>query len=370
MIQHSKNTSFKGPLIIPRTEGIKYAGSKLKILPYIVSLISDLQDVKTVLDGFSGTTRVSQALAQMDYCITSNDIALWSQVFATCYLKSEKEDVFYQEILNHLNSLKGYDGWFTEQYGGLLNESKKPFQRKNTQKLDAMRDEIDKLGLSTIDTSVIVTSLLYALDTVDNTLGHHVSYLSQWSKRSYKDIVLTLPKRFPLTQHHEVIHDNIFNIIQNQYYDIAYFDPPYGSNNEKMPPNRVRYNAYCYLWKTIILHDKPKVFGKAYRREDSRDTKNPCVFEEYKKDSNEKFIAMNALNRLIEQTNAHYIILSYSSGGRATKNELIDILRSNGTIRKIVEIDYKKNVMSQMKWTNQWIPDDTPYKEFLFLLEK
>ena len=44
------------------TQGIKYAGSKLAIVKHILSAISDLQ-VDTVLDGFSGTTRVSQALA-------------------------------------------------------------------------------------------------------------------------------------------------------------------------------------------------------------------------------------------------------------------------------------------------------------------
>ena len=39
-------------LIIPKTYGIKYAGSKLKIIPYIVSLINELKDVQTVLDNF------------------------------------------------------------------------------------------------------------------------------------------------------------------------------------------------------------------------------------------------------------------------------------------------------------------------------
>ena len=73
---------------IPQTYGIKYAGSKLKIIPYIVSLINELKDVNTVLDGFSGTTRVSQALAQLGYNITSNDISIWSDVVANCFLKS------------------------------------------------------------------------------------------------------------------------------------------------------------------------------------------------------------------------------------------------------------------------------------------
>ena len=90
----------------PNTQGIKYAGSKLKILPYIVQLLGELDGVKNVLDGFSGTTRVSQALAQLGYNTTASDISAWSEVFGTCYLKSEKEDKFYQEILDHLNNLR------------------------------------------------------------------------------------------------------------------------------------------------------------------------------------------------------------------------------------------------------------------------
>lgn len=61
----------------PRTEGIKYAGSKLKLLPYILQLAKRI-GVKTVLDGFSGTTRVSQAFAQRGYTVVCNDIAVWS----------------------------------------------------------------------------------------------------------------------------------------------------------------------------------------------------------------------------------------------------------------------------------------------------
>ncbi|MDR3244205.1 MAG: DNA adenine methylase, partial [Elusimicrobiota bacterium] len=54
-------------LPVPKTEGIKYTGSKLKIIPYIINILGEIKNIKTVLDGFSGTTRVSQALAQLGY---------------------------------------------------------------------------------------------------------------------------------------------------------------------------------------------------------------------------------------------------------------------------------------------------------------
>ena len=137
-----------------------------------------------------------------------------------------------------------------------------------------------------------------------------------------------------------------------------------------MPPSRVRYAAYYHLWKTIIMNDRPKLFGKANRREDSRDTVSPSIFEEFKKTDKGYFIAMQAIKKLIEQTNAHYSLLSYSSGGRATTEELNDILHANGNVVIAREINYKKNVMSNMRWTNEWINSDGKYMEYLFLLEK
>lgn len=353
-----------------QTQGVKYAGSKLKIIPYIAEIIKELKNVRNVLDGFSGTTRVSQAFAQLGYNTTANDISAWSEVFGICYLKSNGSDKYYQDIINHLNNLNGYDGWFTEHYGGEEGQAKRPFQAKNTRKLDAIRDEIDRLNLSWEDKSVLLTSLIYALDAVDSTLGHYVAYLSEWSPRSYNDLTLKLPKRFPLKSENRVIRYDIFKTIQNYEFDFAYFDPPYGSNNEKMPPSRVRYNSYYHIWTTVIQNDKPALFGKANRREDSRDAVEGSVFEEFRKNENGNFIAMEALRRLIQETRARYILLSYSSGGRANKQELSDIMNETGTMLKAVEIDYRKNVMAKMRWTNEWINSDGKYHEYLFLMEK
>ncbi len=352
------------------TQGVKYAGSKLKIIPRIAEIVSELKDVRTVLDGFSGSTRVSQAFAQLGYNTTANDISVWSEVFATCYLTSTKPDKFYQEIIDHLNNLQGYDGWFTEFYGGETVQTKRPFQAKNTRKLDAIRDEIDRLNLLWEDKCVLLTSLILALDKVDSTLGHYVAYLSDWSARSYKDLTLKLPARFPIISQNRVIKSDIFETIQKYEFDFAYFDPPYGSNNEKMPPSRVRYNSYYHIWTTIIQNDKPALFGKANRREDSRDTVEGSVFEEFRKNENGHFIAMEALRKLIQETRSRYILLSYSSGGRANKQELSEIMNDSGKMLKAIEIDYKKNVMGNMRWTNEWINSDGKYHEYLFLMEK
>jgi adenine-specific DNA-methyltransferase len=152
---------------------------------------------------------------------------------------------------------------------------------------------------------------------------------------------------------------------------IAYYDPPYGSNNEKMPPSRVRYASYYHIWTTVCLNDRPEIFGKAGRRADTSDTIAGSVFEEFRKSGTGRFIVIEAIEKLIKHTPADYIILSYSSGGRATANELNEVLNGYGRIIEVERINYKKNVMATMKWTNDWAkePNEENF-EYLFLMEK
>jgi len=82
-------------------------------------------------------------------------------------------------------------------------------------------------------------------------------------------------------------------------------------------------------------------------------------------------IVVEAIERLLRETRARHVILSYSSGGRATAEELNDVIRRSGKLIEVVEVDYKRNVMGGMRWTNEWIRDaDETNREFLFLIEK
>lgn len=353
-----------------KTYGIKYAGSKQKILPYLLKEIDELK-VNSVFDAFSGTTRVSQTLALNGYSVISNDISLWSETFAKAFLLKRDENIV-EELICHLNSLKPIRGWFTEHYGGEENEEKKVWQVKNTKLLDAIREEIDKLNLDDITKSIALTSLILALDKVDSTLGHHTSYLKNWSARSYKDMKLEVPPYQGNGIKHRVIREDILSMdCSSIVSDLAYLDPPYGSNNEKMPPSRVRYASYYHLWTTIIKNDKPQMFGAAGRREDTRDTIAITPFEDFRKDSDGKYIALSAIDKMLSSINTKYLMLSYSSGGRATAAELNDVIRLHGDLIKTVMIDYRKHIMASMAWTKEWISKTSDsHKEFIFVIEK
>ena len=175
-----------------QTQGIKYAGSKKRLIGAILTLARKTK-ARRVWDGFAGTTRVSQAFARCGYQVTCSDIATWSGFFGECYLRSGGNPSAYVDLIEHLNAVKPCDGWFTKHYGGPENNGlavhpesqlKKPWQYHNTRKIDGIRQEIDALNLDPPSKAVALTSLMLAADKVDSTLGHQASYLRRWSSRS------------------------------------------------------------------------------------------------------------------------------------------------------------------------------------------
>jgi len=359
------------------TEGVKYAGSKRSLLPHILEL-AGRTGASTVLDGFSGTTRVSQAFALSGYRVIANDIAAWSEVFATCYLQGWQGGVDYESLVDHLNNLVPRDGWFTDCYGGSAGERKssawdglkKPWQVHNTRKLDAIREEIEQLSLLPVERAVALASLMLALDRVDNTVGHQVSYLREWAPRSYRALEMKVPRLVEGGLDHQVCRGDVLECCHREV-DLAYYDPPYGSNNEKMPPSRVRYAAYYHLWTTVCLNDRPEVFGKSLRRCDSSDRCSTSAYEDFRRNPETgRFLAVEQIERLLSETRARWIILSYSSGGRGTAENLRSVISKHGKLVDAVEVDYRRHVMSSMSWTGDWTGTrGTPHREFLFLIE-
>ena len=114
------------------------------------------------------------------------------------------------------------------------------------------------------------------------------------------------------------------------------------------------------------------MFGKSKRSADTSDKIAASVFEEFRRNrATGRFIVVEAIERLLREARARHIILSYSSGGRATADELNEAIGKCGKITEVMEIDYKKNVMSDMRWTSEWVADaEAPNTEFLFLIEK
>ncbi len=360
--------------VIYQTEGIRYSGSKRALIPFIAEAIKGLP-VVTVLDGFAGSTRVSQYLKKAGFSVQANDLAPYTKVFATCYLiNNDLKPKGIAEKLIYLNSLTPIDGFFTEVYGGEVDiegkvmakdGKKKPFQLKNAQKLDAIRPEIDAIAESEIEKSILLTSLIMGLDKIENTLGHQVAYLSTWAPRTFKDLKLELPALLKGVKNYSATQQDVATL-ENEV-DLAYFDPPYNTNNLITVTTRVRYASYYHLWTTIVKNDKPVVVGASNRREDASSDRIPGVITPY--ESTWTLDVEKEFEKLFRLTRAKFILLSYSNKGKITPDRIVEIMMPFGKVT-VTRIDHKENVQKTLTINKQWLGDQSQNYEYLFLLRK
>ena len=359
------------------TEGIRYTGSKREIIPRIAQLIQEkTENVQHILDGCAGTTRVSQAFKQLGHRVTCNDLADYTQVFGRCYLLNTKPPSHYAAWLAELNALEGEDGWFTQHYGGEVTSnptgdaiqadgSKRPWQVHNTRKLDAIRRRIPQLTSDPIEQSVLLTSLILALDKVDNTMGHQVAYLKKWASRSHQTMTLKMPQLLLDGGPCQLSQRSVFDI--EDRYDLVYLDPPYGTNNPVTKTTRVRYRSYYHIWTTICRNDQPSVHGAAARRQDASSDRIPgalSIFESTKTDA-----VHDATAQLLAKLNCRYILFSYNNKGKLSPQALQDLFSPYNTLA-FLSFDHKEHAMKKATINEAWLGDQGRNQEFLILVEK
>src|SRR5947209_10299687 len=122
---------------------IKYIGSKRTLVPLICDTIAELAPAPatptTVLDLFSGTSRVGHALKARGYRVIANDHNAYAHTLATCYVQADDDLALdAQRLVDEFIALPGERGYFTQTF---CTDSRF-FQPKNGARIDAIRDAI------------------------------------------------------------------------------------------------------------------------------------------------------------------------------------------------------------------------------------
>jgi adenine-specific DNA-methyltransferase len=362
------------PRLSFETEGVRYSGSKRLVIPKIHELIQ-LLPIRSVLDAFAGTTRVSQYFKSAGYDVHCNDLAAYSSVFGRCYLENcDVERPELDEKIKFLNHMKPVDGYFTEYFGGeddgtglvkAADGKKKPFLFKNTRKLDAIRDEIDKIAEDKVERAILLTALINALDQVENTLGHQVAYMSKWSPRAYSDLVLRRPRLQAGEGDYRVTRMDARKI--SGRFDLAYFDPPYNTNNLHTPTTRVRYASYYHFWTTVVLNDRPQVAGASNRRLDCSSDTLPGAISKYESTKHDEVV--EEIEQLVAGVDARYVLFSYSNKGKVNVEDL-EKLFTRHEVLAVEKFSHRENVQRRLTSNRKWLGDMSANFEYLFLVEK
>ena len=179
---------------------VKYLGSKRLLVPAILEAVGGVSPRGgTVLDLFSGTSRVGHALKRAGYRVIASDHNAYAAALARCYVQADAEDVLADagRLVREFNGMNGEPGYFTETFC----ERSRYFQPKNGARIDAIREAIARKGLEPELESVMLVSLMEAADRVDSTTGLQMAYLKQWAPRAFNDLELRVPDVLPRSAH-------------------------------------------------------------------------------------------------------------------------------------------------------------------------
>ncbi len=309
---------------------IKYLGSKRQFVPLIAGIVEQLQPACTVLDLFSGTSRVGDALKRRGYRVLANDYLACGEAIARCYVEADGTTRQLRQarlLLGEFNRLPPSAGYFTE----VFCEKSRYLQPKNGARVDAIREEIERKDLDPELRAIVLVSLMEAADRVDSTTGVQMAYLKQWAPRASKDLELRLPEIAARAaagkgRAHRMDAADAVDVLEA---DIAYLDPPY---------NQHSYLGNYHVWESLVLWDKPEHYGVACKRVDCRERKSDF-------NSKRKFRA--AWERVIDRVRARHLLVSFSDEGFIGREEMEAILARRGEVQ-VIENDYKRYVGAQI----------------------
>lgn len=308
----------------------RYLGSKTKLLSFIDSILQKEKiEFESFADIFAGTGSVANHFYDRSRVIV-NDILDSNHHAYNAFFGSDK--IRYKElkkILNTYNSIdvrKYDDNYFSKNFTNTY------FDEVNSKKIGIIRDDIEKLFEEAIITprekSYLLTSLIYALDRIANTVGHYDAYRKIDIP---KKKLFLLPLEVRHSKYKTEIHKNDANeLVKKIEADVVYIDPPYNSR---------QYSDSYHLLENIATWQKQDVFGIAKK-----------INRDHIKSKYSMKSAGVAFGELIDNIKAKYILVSYNDMGdsgdersrsRISDHEIISALKRKGEV-KIFETDFKQ----------------------------
>jgi len=302
---------------------LRYIGSKVRLAKQIINTLGKPQRNQRFVDLFAGTGVVSRAAAEAGWSVLANDHLCAATVLTSARLLSQPEVPFkqmggYAAVIEHFNALPPKEGFFYREYSPTgLNSGGTPrpyFSEFNAGRIDASRAEIKRLRRSHRITphehTLLLADLMESTNQIANIAGTYGCFLNKLSPSSKRPIQLS-PRVLPRKPHSWKAITGDVHEVKTKASDVVYLDPPY---------TKRQYAAYYHILETIAQEDEPLVTGITGLRPWEEKASIFCY----------KSKAGSAFRDLIASIDARRILISYSSDGHISFEQLNSIIRENG----------------------------------------
>ena len=307
---------------------ITYLGNKRKLLDNIaieVETILNNNGVKKakICDLFSGSGVVARKLKQYSSRIYANDLENYSYVINDCYLTNKEDfnEAFYDEMYEYIMSREPIEGIITNNYAPMddrdIREGERAFYtHENAIIIDSVRNAIDDVPESY--KKFFLAPLLYEASVHANTSGVFKGF--------YKSKTRNVGK----------FGGEGENAIERITGEIKLKKPIFSN-----------YDCQVTLFK-----EDANVLVRHLQGIDIPDDWN-------KSDYNKKNKALTAFEKLVNDIDSKYLIISYNNEGFISENEMSEMLMKYGKV-SIKEIDYvafrgSRNLKNRNTHTTEYI---------------
>ena len=228
----------------------RYLGNKYKLLDFIEEIVREkCGSLTSFCDIFAGTGTVGQRFNKKSVRIISNDILASNYFALKAFLGTQVLDTSQIErkirLLNSLDA--GDDNYFSTHFGNTY------FTLENARKIGAVRERIEAISDDENEKALLITSLLYAVDKVANTVGHYDAFRKKLD--AIHPLQLLVPEFVPGdNEGNEIYRRDANELIREIDCDVLYLDPPYNSR---------QYSDAYHLLENLAQWDKPAVHGIA-----------------------------------------------------------------------------------------------------------
>lgn len=329
----------------------RYVGSKYKISDDILKIILDNCEGNSFFDVFAGTAIMTEKMIPYADTLIINDFLYSNEIIYKGFFHSYGVDMAkLGRIADKFNNTQEND--LEQENYCSINFGGKYFSKYDAFIIGEIREEIDNLyntrKISEKEFNVLLSSLIYSVDKISNTVGHYDAYrkiknIDDLFKYQLIEPIDTREKTI------QIYREDANELVEKiKSIDIAFVDPPYNSR---------QYSRFYHVLENITRWDKPELYGVAMKPE-------PDNMSDYC-----RVAAAEVFEDLITKLDCKYIVVTYnntynsksnSSRNKIELGELEDTLKKKGALKKF-SMDHNFFNAGKTEFKN--------HKEFVYVVE-